>query len=368
MTDTDLSGTGEYVSGESEGFSVTSNGGETSEEMEANLATPDDEGDKVSKAAKELGKRGGKASAERRAKGDGGSSDASEPAVDGVDGDGGEAEPEKPLGKPRNDPKARMLEATRKEAEAKKERDAVKAERDQIRAENDRLRREFEAMRPAPVQPEARIAKDEDPEPKQEDYDDWNAYMRDMAKHAGRQEVKRYQAEAQKEQWISQKADSIAMAAKQDMDSFSAACEKAKAADPAALDGIPEKLWDFLQPSWEAEPGQIHQGHVMADEIMKLDHPVEVLKHLGGNFPEFQRIATLQSPAAITRQLARLDARFDAATQAPVSKPRVSSAPPPVRPVTGSASAVEADDDDLDLGDFIRKGNTRDHQRRRASR
>lgn len=346
---------GDFASVTSEGFDIIGNG-ETAEDMTANL-TPEpkdgeDEGEKVSKAAKELGKRGGKASAERRARaGD----DASAPDLDAADA-------EKPLGKPRDDPRARMLEATRKEAEAKKELAAERAERQRIEGE---LRSEREGRRAAPQQ-ERKPEADPDPEPDIANYDDYNQFVKDSARWAGRHEARKEAQAIQQRQWVAQKSHEKAQSVEAEIKGFQGKVDQAKAKDPECLAGIADHVWDFLQPSWEAPPGQIDQGHVMADEIMGLDNPVAVLNHLSANREEFQRIASLQNVLAITRALAKLDARFGAVTAGTSPKPSVSKAPPPVRPVTGAPSAVDSDDEDAPFEEHVRRMNAKDAQRRRG--
>jgi hypothetical protein len=249
-----------------------------------------------------------------------------------------------------------MLEATRKEAEAKKEAKALKEE-------NERLRRQFESYRPAPA-PEATPAPAPkgDAKPESADFDNYEDFVEARSRWAARQEYAQEREKSQKEAWIERQAHQIAQTVEADVSTYQGNIQQALAADPDALEGIPDQLWDYLIPTWQAEPGKIHQGNVMADEIMKLDNPVAVLKHLGGDFKEFQRIATLQSAPAITRALARLDARFEVATPAINPKPKISAAKPPVRPVTGQPGQAEVDENDMSFEQFVA------HDRKQARR
>jgi hypothetical protein len=325
-----------YASGSSDGITVTSNA-DSAETIASVLEAPD----KVSEAASELGKRGGKASAEARkadsgrTEPDAGDRSVSEDAAEGLPAQ----DAEKPLGKPRDDPKARMLEATRKEAEAKREAKALKEE-------NERLRREFESYRPTPPPQETAQPSKADAEPDPADFDDYNAYVKALARFEGKQEFTRLQSEARQEAEIHHMARSIAQKVEADVSSFQSKVQEALAANPDALSGIPDAMWDLLEPSWMLPPGTPrHQGNAIADEAMGLDHPLEVLSALAAdNGKEFQRIATLSSPQAITRALARLDAKYDGSSEAATAvtspKPRISMATPPVRTVTGSPSVA----------------------------
>jgi len=55
---------------------------------------------------------------------------------------------------------------------------------------------------------------------------------------------------------------------------------------------------------------------------------------------EYQRIAALQTPREITREVAKIEGMLTAPAGTPV-KPSVSKAPPPVRPVTGAPHTAE---------------------------
>jgi hypothetical protein len=337
-----MSDSGGFVSAESEGFTVSSNT-ETAEGLADNLAS--EAPDEVSEAAAKLGKKGGKASAATRsARTDSDGSESGEGLEQPEDGEEAQTTPEKPLGKPRDDPKARMLEATRKEAEAKRE-----ARR--LAEENAELKRRFESYRPP--QQEQAAPKDPNAPPDKADFDDYEAYIDARAEWKARQEWARQRQEADRDTWVNAQAKRMADAVDSDMSNFTGKMQAVKETNPERIEALPPEMMDALVPTWMLEPGQtITQRNVMADEIMKLDHPLEVLEHLS-QITEFQRIATLSNPPAITRALARLDARFEAATAAVSPKPTISKAKPPVRAVAGSPGAVERDEDSLSIDEFL---------------
>jgi hypothetical protein len=85
-----------------------------------------------------------------------------------------------------------------------------------------------------------------------------------------------------------------------------------------------------------------------------------LLRYFAEHDDEVDRLSEL-SPDAYLRAVGRIEAKLEstegaAPTERPAPKVEVSSAKPPVRPVTGSANAVPADDlgDDSSLDDHIR--------------
>lgn len=359
-------------------FTITSSH-ETPEQMTAELGndtkvetTDDGNGEPdLSKAASELGKKGGEAAAAKRA------AEAKEaakaekaakakPETEEAD----EAAPdertdeEKKLGKPRHDPKARMLEATRKEAAAKREAEAARQELARERQERARLQAELEQARTG-KQPEERpqprqVAPDE---PKEEDYDDYKEYLRAVARHEVHQE-QRKAAEARREQERHQRIS-------EHITRFSESMTKAAKADPEFASRVAPEVMD-LQPTITLDGSRPPDArNYIADEFLASpeDAPTLVL-HLSEHPEDLQRIAALRSRREVTRELARIVTRLekstDAATTDNSSEPTVSKARPPVKPVTGAPPiAGEPDPDTSSFDDHLAYYNARDRAKRR---
>jgi hypothetical protein len=340
-----------YVSVESEGFTVSGNG-QSAEAMEANLAPepkPDEksEDEKVSEAAAALGKKGGKASAEKRreAKPDVDARDEVEPEGEAS----GDVDPEKPLGKPRNDPRARMLEATREAAELKRQLAAERAERERLAS--------------LVKQPEAAPAKEakpaEDKEPQEADFENYAEYVKAAAKYVARQAY----AEERRLDQARERANQWSRGVEATISKFTERVNKVTESDPTFRDRIAPELWD-LQPSLSLDPGQSPQAvNVIADEMLASDQGPGLMLHFTEHFDDFQRIAALPNSRAIAREIAKLEARLEAATAGVSSKPTSSKANPPIRPVTGAPTAVESDDENINFDDYVRRENARDKQR-----
>jgi hypothetical protein len=341
---------------QSEGFTVTTNS-ETSEQIAANEAPkeapeaekPEKETPpKVAKAAAELGKLGGAASAAKRAEAKAAETpEEPEPAPEPEP----EKDTEKPLGKPRDDPRARMLEATRKEAEAKRQAAAL-AERAE-RAE----RRLAELEKGKPAEEPKRPAADE--KPKAEDFEDYADFVEARSRWAAREEFRTAQraaaVQAQAQNYV-QKLDGV-------VSKYNERLAKATEGDPDFMGKLSPEVSE-LRPTFTLEQGQ-RPGplNLIADEILSSEHAPALMLHLSEHPDVFQRIAALRTPPEVLREMAKLEARLDAAPTATVSRAEVSKAHAPVRPVAGAPhTADQVPGDDASYEDHKRYWNARDKQ------
>lgn len=302
---------------------------------EPEVQTDDEKGDPVSKAASELGKLGGKAAAKARAvreKAEPAKEAKAEPAAED---EGEEAEgDEKPLGKPRDDPRARIRELAekRKAAEAR----AQAAEERAARLERER---EEERRRPAQPPPEREQPRAAAPQgkPRPDDFGEYEDYL-DARDKWNREE---WQREANERNQAEQRTHKIRnMAA-----TFQGEVQKYRATDPDFDTRVSQDILD-LKPSFVAIQYRERPDarHFIADELVQdPENAPRLMVYLSQHKNEFQRIATLQSPREVTRALAMVVARLDAATSATSSKAEVSKAPAPVRSVTGAPPAASGD-------------------------
>lgn len=368
----DATVSGPFESFTHEGLTISSNS-ETAEDIKANLTEsaekpldgeePDpekEEAARVSKAASELGRKGGQAAAEKRAKA--GENDALE---------GEEEQPkakEKPLGKPRDDPRARMLEATRKESEAKKLLATERQERERLAAENRELRAAHEArQREQPAAPKLeRPTLPEDPsdprpyetDPRFKTYED---FVEARARWAARQEFSERRREAERQFMASARDQHIVGA-------IGAFNKRLDDAGDSFRDQIaPEVL--ALQPSFTMRPGERPTALTcIADELISSEHAPALMLHLSEHPEDLQRIAALSNSRDVSREMAKLEGRVSAAPAGNSERPATSSkAKPPVRPVTGSPTPASDDvDDDTPFEVHFRKMNARDKSRGRG--
>jgi hypothetical protein len=326
---------------------------------------PDDPEEKspLSKAASELGKKGGEAAAKAR-KEAAKEAKPAEKAEETDDEPATEEGKEKPLGKPRDDPRARMLEATRKEAEAKRERDAERA-----RAE--RLERELaaeRAARPAPPKPAAEPEKArpaEDIKPKADDFEDYEQFLDARDAYNRRQWERETEARAQ----VSARQRSVDST----VFSFNERLAGVKADNPefAAkfhefMGGVSPEVRD-LQPSFMRAEGQRPDAsHVIADEIIRSEHAPALMLHFTEHPEDLQRVKALRTPDDVKVEVRLIARGLEAATTVATStEPEVSKAKPPVRPVTGSPHTADSEpDDDTPYDDHVRIMNAKERRKR----
>jgi hypothetical protein len=106
----------------------------------------------------------------------------------------------------------------------------------------------------------------------------------------------------------------------------------------------------------------------IADELVfSSENAPALMLHLSEHPDELQRIATLSSPRAVTREMAKLAARLEAASAGVSSKPEPSKAKPPVRPVTGSPHAADPTDvsEEMPFEEHVKRMNARDRSAQR---
>lgn len=315
------------------GFRVTSTS-ETPEQIKAIVSAdvPEQKPEKpepspaISKAAAKLGAEGGKANAQRRAE-EAQKASESTPATpdDPKPADEPETPPEdaEKLGKPRHDPKARMLEATRQAAELKRENAAIRAEREQLLRDLADARKAREAGAPAPAEEKSH---DGTAKPKQDDYANWEEFLdaRDVWNET--QRAARTASERQ--------ANDFHAGVNTALNSFTKRMEEAAKSDPTLSERT--QAMAALRPSFVLGKGEkIAAENVIADEIIQSEQAPALMLYLAEHEDEFQRLAALRTPFDIQMAMAKLEGRLTAAPTATVVKPGVSNASDPVRPVTG---------------------------------
>ena len=308
----------------------------------------------LAKAASELGKEGAKAAAKARKEAfkakpikdtpepeKKATEAAPEPEATGEP----EAEPERKEGKERNDPNVRVREATREAREAREEARLARQEAYQERQRREQIERERTNPQGAR---ETRPAAAQDGPPALETFLAENetysagleAYMEARDKWRDEQGAKQYQAHAAAAQYAAEVGKRV--------EGWRGTMGAEAKADPefiATVKPITDQIGfpSRLLPQGE-RPGP---ANWIADELWsEPDRAPALLRHLAANEDDFQRLAALSSPRAITRELARIEASLDAATAGASSEPpkvQTSKASPPVRPVTGAPSVASGD-------------------------
>lgn len=318
---------------------------------------------KVSKAAAELGKRGGEASAEARRA----AKEAEDEEADAV-AEAEELEKAGKLGKPRHDPRARMLAATREAKAAKAEREAAKAEAETAKRERDALKAEVEKARTAPVAAAPAKEKTEasgKPVPANfATYEEFNEALVDWKARELFTERDAKAAEAAKVAEFVKTIDDALKLATGFRDEFEKGHPDFKASLSADVKAI------MNRPSFMRDPGSsLYSDHVISDEfIIAGTAGPPMMVYLSQHPEELQRIRALSISEEIKIEMRILARTLGAASTATSPKREVSKAPQPIRPVTGGPHIDDSDepDENAPLSAFIKRDNAR--RAREASR
>lgn len=247
----------------------------------------------------------------------------SEPKVEAKEPE--KTEEERKLGKPRHDPKARMLEATRQAAEAKRERDEIARRAEEYRLELEKLKSSAtESAQAQQIQDDK--PKADDPKFKTyEDYvealTDWKVNQRE--KQAAEQNAQKMFEESKRKIYTG----------------FEAVMKAETESNPGWIDKIDPDLLE-LKPSAELPPGvKPGRENMLADLLIFSPVAPKLLMHFTEHPEDLQRFSTLH-PLRFGVEFGKLEDRMTAATTA-TAAPEVSKAKPPVRPVTGGPTTVD---------------------------
>ena len=266
------------------------------------------------------------------------------------------AAPEKPK-KARNDPEARIGKAVAAQREA--ERRAEAAER---RAEELAARAPREPERPQPSARERYMALPG--APKEDDYASYADFTADMALFIADQRFAERDRASQRTA-----AEHRANQAREQINgTFASQIDAATKAEPEFLAGLSDEILNL--PTFDdpdlARGARPTAWHVIGEEIRRSEVAPQLMRHLSDHPDELQRLATLP-PRELTRAMAILESRLDAAPSGSAPLRAVSNARPPIRPERGTAPRHDdegSEDESVDA--HIRRENARELARRRA--
>jgi len=351
-------------------FTVTTNTGtaeqvtESLRQQEAPAAPEKEEKPDLSKAASELGKKGGEAAAKARKAAEAKKDDkpAEKPeAKPAEEPDEAESEKRKLADDIAKEPdpekkkqlaSERVAEATRRAAAKVREAEAraakIEAEAQTLRAQLEAARRPTSAESGATPRSGAAAEKGPaaapdfdgaDPEPEEGDFEQHKDYVKALASWQYRQE----HSKVQREEGARKFADS----AVQHFDSFRSRVNEAVKAGSAKVDELIPFEEVVSNCSYVQPPGQaLTAFNCINDELLGARHPAAMMAFLKGNPSAMRYLLGLQSRDAITREMARIEGALarssqrseGATTGTPPTEREVSRAEPPVTPVAGSPS------------------------------
>ena len=326
----------------------------------------------LSKAASDLGKKGGKAAAKARAaaaKEEPQETEA-EPKETDAEPQEPEKEPSKPAAKPEEDddplkgldPKGRAaVRVTRALADKR----IAEAETARLRAEMALLRQGAQPQ----AQPQPRQAAPQGGKPNPADFELYEDYVEALTdwktdeklRHRDFQAAQHAQAQ---QQVMAQHVTAV---------TFAQRIAEAEKADPEIMSRVDPKLMEVrpvtaLDPDEPASP-----ANVLAEEVLRSDMAPQLLEHFSSNPKDWQRIASAAMsagdvrawPRIVSRAIARLEGQLASATAGkPQPRPAMSKAKPPVSPVTGAPyTDTREPDEDAPLSAFVRRGQLRELNR-----
>jgi general stress protein YciG len=292
---------------------------------------------------REIGKKGGEASAKARAEQAKAAEAKPEPEAKEPEAKPEAEDADKP-GNPRHDARARVMEATRKLAEERKRADALEARLAALEAGRAPEQPKPAAEAGAPAQPGGRPVADQF-----ETYEDFVEALTDWK--ADQREAKK-QAEATQRAQVEQHTQALTST----MDGFLGRLAKAREATPDLETRIDPRL-TALVPAFTLPPGQ-EPGplNVLGQELIESEHSVELMLYLSEHEEEVVALLKSPSPAALARGVGRLEAKLagQPEPEAPREKP-VSRAPAPLRPVTPSSVPDSDVTGDMDFDTYMRR-------------
>lgn len=321
----------DYSVVETDGFRIESNS-RTAEQMTEAFKTAKEAPEKAHKAA------------EKAVPQDDGAGDDPEGEESPETAPEGSAEAEKPLGKPRHDMKARMLEATRKESEAKKRADEIERRAIALEAE---LRALKSGIQPkAEAKPAEKQAPVGDGRPKLEDFESLEDHAEAVANWVADKREK-----AAKE---SQQKAEFERVTQEKFSSFAQRMGEHLKDDPDFWERQNETVVQLKPFSVLTEEEKQTAGplNALADHFLVSDKAPALIEYFSGKPDELQRLSTLH-PGNFWRELGRIEERLSAATTASAPPP-VSKAAPPARPVTGGPPSNTSDPSKMTFEEFAK--------------
>ena len=305
------------------------------------------EEERVSKAASELGKKGGKAAAEARKA-------AGEPAKPEVEAKPAEA-PEKAPEVAEDAEEGKPSRAQARIQQLARERNEERQARRELESRLARL----EAQQAPPAEPKAEPARKPNGKPAPDQFETYEEYVEALTDHKMEERIQRLTEQAEEQRAVKARVDEISGK----LDGFR------KRITPDVLERVDPRLLD-LKPSFEVAPGEpLGPANALADELIESEVGPQMMLYLTQN--EADVISLFKSPnrLAFAKAFARLEAKVGGqAVPEPTSAPKetYSQAKPPVRPVTPSAAGEEDVDGIEDFDEYMKRANARDARLRRA--
>jgi hypothetical protein len=343
-------------------FEVESNR-EGQDSMESNLAEAPAGGEATedpSKAAAVLGRKGGEATAAKRAA-------AAREEAELEDGESagkdvkseGKEKAAKP--KPSANAEDRIRQIARQREEERQAR--VAAEQDAAALRERVARLEGKAgIDPVKEQP-SREARPGVERPKRDDFDDYDQYVEAVADWKAEQKFAQRERQAAAHRFAQEHTKTVV----DTVQTFRGRMTEVMKADPEFSTKVDERLFR-LRPTHDlGENERPGPENTFADELIASEHAPALMLYFTEHEEEVHRLLKLPSPAAIARAMGAIEATLK--KPAPAGEERkVSRMPPPIQPVTPSSDTATNIDEIEDFDEWMAKANARDREASRRGR
>lgn len=247
---------------------------------------------------------------------------------------------EKPLGKPRDDPKARMLQATQQLAQTKREKDEIER---RYRETQERLDKILNAKPPEPKaeEPPKKSAPPSD-RPKLDDFDSIEDHAEAVAKWA----IKKEREEAQK----AHREQAYQEFTRKRVDGFQERMKGVLEADPEFWNRQNPNVVGLRPLSIMAPNEPKGPLNALAEHFLVSEQAPALIEYFSGNPDELNRFSQFKSEGQFWYELGKVEKALVAAPTASAKVAQISKAAPPARPVTGgpptkTGPSVEDDDE-----------------------
>lgn len=306
-------------------------------------------------------------------------SDDPDETLDGSEGVEPPVEPVK-RSEAKRDMKARMLEATQKEAAAKRERDEIEARA--LKAEN-----ELKALReragadpkPEPKRPDEKKESSDDPwvsddglarftaatGKTEDDYSSYGNFVVAASQWAARHE----NAEISKRTEAEQTRASFHNYQIEQVKKFNERVSKYAETNPDLT--LPPDVVELLPVKPFDLDHQMSSDDLIGVYFTNEERGLDLMVYFKDHLDELGKIRTL-TPGRVAIELARIEGRLNGAITAPPAKPEIQRASPPVRPVTATPPSVDdpnsLPDATLSNVEWARKREALEERRRKAAR
>ena len=213
-----------------------------------------------------------------------------------------------------------------------------------------------------------------DAEPSPESFETYEEYVKAVARHAARQERETVLREAEEHRRRTDAERSFAEAQKQFTERLSKSAELVRDESgnlvEMMVEGRPvdDRLLAFT-PSSKLPPG-VEPGpdSVFAELLFRSENSPALFRYFSDNEQEVVRVLRSPNAIALAAAVGKIEARLEKAPVAEAepaapSRPAISQARPPIRPVSTSPSVSEEDlSDDADFDKHYRIMQAREHR------